>query len=41
MVPRLLNDGQKENRGQVCQDILKPLEITPDRPSRVVSGDES
>ena len=23
MVPRLLNDGQKENRVQVCQDILK------------------
>ena len=41
MVPRLLNDGQKENRVQVCQDILKPLEITPDLLSRVVTGDES
>ena len=41
MVPRLLNDGQKENRVQVCQDILKQLEITPDLLSRVVIGDES
>ena len=40
MVPRLLNDGQKENRVQVCQDILKQLEITPDLLSRVVTGDE-
>ena len=37
MVPRLLNDGQKENRVQVCQDILKQLEITPDLLSRVVT----
>ena len=41
MVARLLNDGQKENRVQVCQDILKQLEITPDLLSRVVTGDES
>ena len=41
MVPRLLNDGQKENCVQVCQDILKQLEITPDLLSRVVTGDES
>ena len=41
MVPRLLNDGQKENRVQVCQGILKQLEITPDLLSRVVTGDES
>ena len=41
MVPRLLNDGQKENHVQVCQDILKQLEITPDLLSRVVTGDES
>ena len=41
MVSRLLNDGQKENRVQVCQDILKQLEITPDLLSRVVTGDES
>ena len=40
MVPRLLNDGQKENHVQVCQDILKQLEITPDLLSRVVTGDE-
>ena len=40
MVPRLLNDGQKENRVQVCQDILKQLEFTPDLLSRVVTGDE-
>ena len=41
MVPRLLNDGQKENRVQVCQDILKQLEITPDLLSSIVTGDES
>ena len=41
MVPRLLNDGQKKNRVQVCQDILKQLEITPDLLSRVVTDDES
>ena len=41
MVPRLLNDEQKENRVQVCQDILKQLEITPDLLSRVATGDES
>ena len=41
MVPRLLKDGQKENRVQVCQDILKQLEITPDLLSRVVTSDES
>ena len=26
MVPRLLNEGQKEQRVQVCQDILEQLE---------------
>ena len=41
MIPKLLNDGQKENRVQVCQDILKQLEITPDLLNRVVTGDES
>ena len=41
MVPRLLNDGQKKNRVQVCQDILKQLEITQDLLSRVVTGDRS
>ena len=41
MVGRLLNDGQKENCVQVCQDILKQLEIKPDLLSRVVTSDES
>ena len=41
MVPRLLNDGQKENHVQVYQDILKQLEIIPDLLSRVVTDDES
>ena len=40
IVPRLLNHGQKENRVQVCRDILKQLEITPDLLSRIVTGDE-
>ena len=39
MAPRLLNDGQKKNRVQVCQDILKQLETEPDLLSRVVTGD--
>ena len=29
MVPRLLNEGQKERRVQVCQDILEQLETEP------------
>ena len=40
MVPRLLNDEQKERLGQVCQVILKELEIEPDMLTRVVTGDE-
>ena len=30
MVPRLLNEGQKERCVQVCQDILEQLETEPD-----------
>ena len=41
MVPRLLNDGQKEQRVQVCQDILEELETEPNLLKRVVTGDES
>ena len=41
MVPRLLNEGQKEWRVQVCQDILKQLETEPNLLKRVVTGDES
>ena len=41
MVPRLLNDGQKEHCVQVCQDIPKQLETEPDLLSRVATGDES
>ena len=41
MVPRLLNEGQKERRVQVCQDILEQLETEPNLPKRVVTGDES
>ena len=29
MVPRLLNEGQKERRVQVCQDILEQLKTEP------------
>ena len=29
MVPRLLNEEQKERRVQVCQDILEQLETEP------------
>ena len=41
MVPRLLNEGQKERLVQVCQDILEQLETEPNLLKRVVTGDES
>ena len=41
MVPRLLNEGQKERRVQVCQDILEQLETEPNLLKKVVTGDES
>ena len=41
MVLRLLNEGQKERRVQVCQDILEQLETEPNLLKRVVTDDES
>jgi len=41
MVPRLLNEGQKEQCVQVCWDILEQLETEPNLLKRVVTGDES
>ena len=41
MVPRLLNDDQKERRMQVCQDIIQRLQIEPDLLRRVITGDET
>ena len=41
MVPKLLNEGQKERRVQVCQDVLEQLETEPNLLKRVVTGDES
>ena len=41
MIPRLLNEGQKERCVQVCQDILEQLETEPNLLKRVVTGDES
>ena len=41
LVPRLLNEGQKERRGQVYQDILEQLETEPNLLKRIVTGDES
>ena len=41
MVPRLLNEGQKEGRVQVCQDILEHLKTEPNLLKRVVVDDES
>jgi len=40
IVPRLLNEGQKERRVQVCRDILEQLETEPNLLIRVVTGDE-
>ena len=41
MVSKLLNEGQKEWREQVCQDILEQLETEPNSLKRVVTGNES
>ena len=41
MVPRLLNDGQKERRMQVCQNIIERLQTEPDLLRRVITGDET
>ena len=41
MVLRLLNEGQKERRVQVCQGILEQLETEPNSLKRVVTGDKS
>ena len=41
MVPRLLNDDQKECCMQVCQDIIKHLQTEPDLLLRVITGDET
>ena len=38
---RLLNEGQKERRVQVCQDILEQLKTEANLLKRVVTGDES
>ena len=40
-VPRLLNEGQKEWRVLVCQDILEQLETEPNLLKSVSTGDES
>ena len=39
LVPRLLNDDQKECRLQVCQDIMEHLKTEPDLLRRVITGD--
>ena len=41
IVSRLLNEGQKEQRVQVCQDILEQLKTEPNLLKKVVTGDES
>ena len=41
MVPRLLNEQQKERCVQVCHDILEELETEPNLLGRVITGDES
>ena len=41
MVSRLLNEGQKEQHVQVCQDVLEQLETEPNLLKRVVTGSES
>ena len=41
LVPRLLNDVQKERRLQVCQDIIERLQTEPDLLRRVITADET
>ena len=40
MVPRLLNERQKERRAQVSQDILEQLKTESNLLKRVVTGNE-
>ena len=40
MVPRLLNDHQKEHYMQICKDIIERLQNEPDLLRRVITGDE-
>ena len=40
LVPRLLNDDQKERHLQVCQDIIEHLQTEPDLLRRVITVDE-
>ena len=41
MVPRMLNEQQKERRVQVCHDILEEFETEPNLLGRVITSDES
>ena len=41
MIRRLLTDEQKEQRVEVCQDILTRLETDPNLLGRTITGDES
>ena len=41
LVPRLLNDDQKECHMQVSKDIIERHQIEPDLLLRVISGDET
>ena len=41
MVPKLLENEQKERCVEVCQDILEHLQTEPDLLQRVITGDES
>ena len=41
MVPRLLNEAQKERLVQVFQDVSEQLETDPNLLKKVVTGDES
>lgn len=41
MVPKLLSEEQKQQRVQVCRDILEQLEAEPGLLGRVITGDET
>ena len=40
MVPKLLNDDQKMQCMQVCQDILENFDSNPDFLKKVITGDK-
>ncbi|EZA48053.1 hypothetical protein X777_14410 [Ooceraea biroi] len=41
MVPKILTPQQKENRKEVCRDLLERIENDPDFFKNAITGDET